>query len=313
MIERRGDLSFASKNMRLAVPYVLDSGVRRKQEEREIFLHIPKCAGTNINFLLSVYCAYLRQQYHRLVVTDFQPPIWIGPGWTGAWATIPADKMEKAAAANFVSGHFPFGVDALLPGASHYITLVRDPVEREVSSYNFHFQRGFIDGSVSLTDYVRRGDLVDNPQTRMLAGREAMSGPCTEETLALARRNLETRFALVGAVPYVHEYICALLGMHGWAPLLYAKAQITAVRSIEKVDDDLRQLLMRYHRLDVQLHQHAIQSWLAWARRFVVAERPVAGDQAVLVIPPDFYTSRRSHCIKAASLSRPGATASPAP
>src|SRR5262245_12090833 len=235
MSERHARLSFASKAMKLAVPAQV-TGIARDDAEREIFLHVPKCAGTNVNFLLAVCCSYTGQKYRRLIVTEFRPPIWIAAGWTGAWGSVLREGFAGAATAKFVSGHFPFGIDALLPSPSHYITLIRDPVEREVSSYNFHFQRGFIDGSVPLATYVENRQLVDNPQTRMLAGKQAMFGPCTEETFALAQHNLQTRFPLVGAVPYVHDYICALLGMHRWPPVLYARAQLTAVRKIDTID-----------------------------------------------------------------------------
>jgi Sulfotransferase family len=303
MIERRPNLSFAGNQIRLAMPFRL-SPEASQIHGREIFLHIPKCAGTNVNFLFAVCCGYARQRYHRLVVSDFQPPIWIAPGWTGAWGEIPPPTLAKAAAAGFVSGHFPFGIDGLLPSPSHYITLIRDPVEREVSSYNFHFQRGFIDGSVPLAAYAERRQLVDNPQTRMLAGREAMSGSCTEETFALALQHLETRFTLIGAVPHVHEYICALLGMHGWPPVLYARAQLTAVRRIETIDSELRELLQGYHRFDLRLHEFATLHWQRWARRHILSQPQVADDQDILVIPPDYYTTRRSYHMKGTELPR---------
>jgi hypothetical protein len=305
MTERHARLSFASRGMRLAVPCQLERG--RADSEREIFLHVPKCAGTNVNFLLAVCCGYTKQKYSRLVVTEFRPPIWITAGWTGAWSNAAPDVLSKAADAQFVSGHFPFGIDAVLPPASHYITLIRDPVEREVSSYNFHFQRGFIDGSVPLAAYVANQQLVDNPQTRMLAGRDAMFGACTEETFLLAQRNLDTRFSLVGAVPYVHEFICALLGLHGWPPVLYARAQLTAVRRIHTVDDSLQQLLWSYHHFDVRLHEFATRRWQQWARDHIVSQAGVDDNQDVLVIPPDYYERRRSFRIKGRDLSRSAA------
>ncbi len=303
-IGRRGDLSFASRDVYLAVPSRLRQMVAPVQAEREIFLHLPKCGGTNINFLLAVCCGYARQRYQRMVVTDYRPSIWIRLGWTGAWGEIAPESLSKAAEAAFISGHLPFGIDGVLPGPSHYITVLRDPVDREISSYNFHYQRGFIDGQTPLEAYVERGEVIDNPQTRMLAGRAAMSGECTEETFVNAMRNLDTRFRLVGVVGHLHEFMCALLGLQDWPPVVYARAQLTAIRRIDGSDLRLRALLRGYHGFDHRLHQLAAERWREWAARHVEGSVPVGEDQDILMIPPDYYEKRTPYLLKRADLLR---------
>ncbi len=305
--ERRPDLSFASRDVHLAVPSRLRDIAAPAPDEREIFLHVPKCGGTNINFLFAVCCGYARRRYQRMVVTDFRPSIWMCPGWTGAWGNLTSEALSTAADAGFVSGHFPFGIDDVLPGPAHYITLLRDPVDREVSSYNFHYQRGFIDGRTPLEAHIERREIIDNPQVRMLAGRAAMFGECTEETYVRAIRNLETRFHLVGVVGHIHELICALLGLHGWPPVVYARAQLTKIRVIDRPPESLRQMLQAYHAFDDRLYRWALTQWREWIRRHVDGSVDMGADQDVLMIPPDYYTTRKPYLLKRADLLRLGA------
>jgi len=139
------------------------------RKEVLLFLHIPKTAGTTLT-------SVLMRQY---------PPESIFE----VYGLVPDQRIEelralspdRRRAVQCVIGHFYFGLDALFDAPGRYITMLRDPVERVISSY-YHILRtpenwlyqDVAGGGMTLEQYVNcEGRTVHesrNMQTRMLAG-----------------------------------------------------------------------------------------------------------------------------------------------
>lgn len=255
------DVVFCDPTLHLARPWRLRQPAAA--DESVIFLHVPKSGGTTVDFLLAAAAAWKQETYRRLAIGRlFAPPVWLTPGWTGAWGA--AETRFASPAPRLLSGHFPFGLHARLPGPARYVTLIRDPVAREISSFNFHVQRGFLSATARLEALLEQRTLLDNPQTRLLAGPEAMDGPCTEAVFAAACAHLEQHFALVCPTEASAGFIAALLGYLGYPPVLHTHNQITRVRSLSAPSPELRASLAAYHAWDVRLHARAGAMWATW-------------------------------------------------
>jgi hypothetical protein len=310
-VTRTQGLSFTGKEMFLATPYRL-----RKRPPGgkppggkpyvQIFLHIPKCAGTTLDFIMACCASYQHTHYRRFVVSGYTPPVWIRTGWTGAWDSVVHSADSARSRLTHISGHFPFGVDAYFLRPTRYIALVRDPVAREVSSYNFHYQRGFLDEKRSLKSLVEDRSVLDNPQVRMLAGKHAMTGECTEATYRTALRNIETRFELVGTVDKSDEFLRALVAVNGWPAVIYPRSQVTELRLIERPDQDLERVLYDYHLFDARLHEFASRRWEEWKGPLVSGDVAIAPDDDVIVVPPDFQRARNYAVVKGRQITAAG-------
>lgn len=261
-----------------------------------IFQHVPKSGGTTVDFILAAAAARRGRGYQRFSVGRFfAPPVWLVPGWTGSWNTVAeyaaqtatASPPEADTAFTLCSGHFPFGIHHLLQRPARYVTLVRDPLAREISSYNFHYQRGFLDETQNLEELLRQGVLLDNPQTRMLAGPEAMHGPCTEAIWQQALAHLEQDFALVGVTEQAHGFIGAVLGWLGFPAARYVHSQVTAIRRLEQPDSALATLLQQVHSWDVRLHALCRQRWQAWeaAHGDTLPQTPPTAEMEIIAVP----------------------------
>src|SRR4030095_15973884 len=104
-------------------------------------------------------------------------------------------------------GHLYFGAHAFLSQPCTYLTMLRDPVDRVISHYNYvrHQPSHYLYHEacrMSLRDYVEfcGRQEPNNDQTRLLAGERNVPnfGQCSEEMLNIAKRNLADHFAVVG-------------------------------------------------------------------------------------------------------------------
>ncbi|HED14291.1 MAG TPA: hypothetical protein ENI62_11680 [Gammaproteobacteria bacterium] len=301
---RHAGLTFSGNEATLAVPYHIHGPVADIDKKCEIFLHIPKCGGTTLHFIMACCAEFTRKSYTRYVIRDVNPPVLMRDGWTGAWDEVFHAKITSENSPLYISGHFPFGVHANIDVPCHYITLVRDPVAREISNFNHHYQKGFLDGDASLLkQMVQERIIIDNPQTRMLAGVGAMTGVCSEETWGLAVENLASCFSIIGTVENSSEVIRGVLALNGWPAIAYVRAQISAVKAIKSVNSELSGMLYDYHSYDRRLHECATEKWNEWKSLYVQGERKLDPDEPVICLPPDIHERKQPILIKGSQLS----------
>lgn len=187
-----------------------------------IFMHIPKAAG-------STFKSVLWREYGRSAVFDFRAPT-MHEDFARFLALSPRERARFRA----IQGHVPFGLHRLIEGPCRYVTLLRDPVDRLVSTYRFvratphhpdHIRVAADDFTfadfIDMTD--RNGRL--NLQTLWLSGvmevaADRPAGPPTDlpdaELLARARENLETYFPLAAPIDRFDDFLMGCRRMFSW-------------------------------------------------------------------------------------------------
>jgi len=170
-----------------------------------VFLHIRKNGGT-----------YFANRF-RNCFDSSESSGWGAPGF---------DDENK----QFIKGdHIPFGYQKKHFPKSYMLTILRDPIDRVVSSYYFSYENNsklfqsrvcralpleelFTDKFTEIYPTERASDLLRyffcNHQTRMIAGVKCNPGeadPITEEDLELAKSNL-MKFSFVGMTHKMNSY-----------------------------------------------------------------------------------------------------------
>src|SRR4030095_2657311 len=93
------------------------------QEQRLIiFLHLPKTAGSTL-------ARIIERQYKANAILHLYPS-----SFGEELAAIPQNRMELV---RIVMGHLYFGAHAFLSQPCTYLTMLRDPVDRVISHYNY--------------------------------------------------------------------------------------------------------------------------------------------------------------------------------
>lgn len=260
-----------------------------------IFLHIPKTAGTNIgNISKAISLTTNGFYYQRLPVPRIPDcsPVQIFEGWIGGWQQLNLNPnlLDTLPESFFLTGHFPYGLHKYLSPLVKYITLVRNPLERELSTANFAYQRGYIDAE-EFTSYLL-DQMIDNPQVRLIAGKEAMVGPCTEETLNIAMQNIERDFLLTAPSEDIDTFLQLLASFKKWGLLAYAPMQVTHEKIAKKLDPLLEKKLLQKHQWDMRFYDWVKQRWNLYKQAMIIGEKTILPEQLIFTLMPDHLSSR---------------------
>jgi len=136
-----------------------------------------------------------------------------------------------------IAGHFAFGIHEYVPQSCKYVTILRAPVERAISHFDFarqgenHYLHALASAyGASLLDYIRSPQNIDvrNGQVLLWAGIGwgVHSGKTGEEILERARGNLLDYFALVGIMEQFDDFLYLIRRFFKWDIREYEKKNV---------------------------------------------------------------------------------------
>lgn len=212
-----------------------------KRPELLLFLHIPKAGGSTLKTILDREYAGRRT-------------------WTVNWPTgDDVAALEDQAAIELIEGHFGFGLHRQFPQEATYITLVRDPVDRVVSHFDYvrretvhPLHRRVVEDSLSLAQYVEAGlsDELENGQVRLLSELGLLDD---------AKRNLLEFFPVAGVTERFDESLLLFRRAFGWRLPLYAPVNTTDRRDRSAVDPATRELILERNGQDAELYAFVVE------------------------------------------------------
>jgi hypothetical protein len=223
------------------------------RNETLIFLHIPKAAGTSL-------VAVLDRQF---------PPESIYPVGNQAAEDLAALPEEQRRQIKLLHGHMYFGLHGVLPQPCSYITLLRDPVERVASLYQYiqgrprhYLYDRVVKQGMTLADLLqgknRAFDEFRDGQVRLLND-HAFANAHRDEPEVLfraAQENLAAHFTLVGLVEQFDETLLLLRRQFGWGLPLYIKRNVTRRRPArETLDAQTLAIIQAHNQRDQLLYQ----------------------------------------------------------
>lgn len=287
--ERHASLSCSRRHIELLPEIVLTEDI--PPQEQLIFLHIPKTAGTNLDAIAHAVSQKKGTfHYQRLAVprVSGRSPILMTATWLGGLQQLENNPylLDNIKQNFFLSGHFPYGLHHHFLNPSKYIALLRHPLERELSAANFDYQRKYIEAG-QLESYLL-DQMIDNPQVRLIAGKEYMTGVCTAETLAKAKENIERDFLLAAPHEDVNSLIQILASIQRWGSLAYAPLQITREKAPVELDPVSVEALLKKHAWDLELYQWVKERWVKWKQQIIHSLKAIQADEQILTVMPDF-------------------------
>lgn len=219
-------------------------------------MHIGRTAGTTLSRVL--WRQYPRPAIHKLEKSGFDR----------AGGVLASLSEHEKRGIRLITGHGCFGLHQLLPQPATYLTILRDPVQRAISHYNYvckwpmHplHERVTREG-MNLLEYVSSGIApeVENFQTRVVSGWPASPyGDSPDGLLEQAKRNMESHFSLVGLSERFDETLLLLAHMIGSTRLWYEPLNVDGhPRAAAALQDEAIDCIARHNQLDTALYQHA--------------------------------------------------------
>lgn len=224
-----------------------------------VFVHIPKAAGTSLKDLIArVYAG--------------RPSLFFTPG-DGRLERFAALPPASRAGCAVVAGHEPFGLHRVFDGTGArpaVITVLREPVARVISLYNYIFREpahtrhaDFVSRRPTVRDVVEAGDFVpfDNHQVRFLAGRATHRKPFGAlggSDLERAKRNLAEGVRVFGLQDRMGETLRLFASELGWPPLdLPALNRTGGASFAPAIGDGDRTAIAETNELDAELYRYA--------------------------------------------------------
>lgn len=220
-----------------------------------IFLHLPKTGGRTLRTI------FMRQYGRERVYDAYASPV------DAAIERYEALPEEEKRAYRALIGHVPIHMHEKMPGPCIYVTLLRHPVERVISTYYYvcrnpdHPKHEAIVGAgMSLSDVVRNGILpmVDNGQARVLANWWGEYGACPPEVGDRAMENIERHVAVAGLTARYDESL-VLMGRElgwSWTRMLYVRRNVSASRPrAEDLPEETIAAIRDLNRVDLDLYR----------------------------------------------------------
>lgn len=207
-----------------------------------IFVHIPKTAGTTLKEVV-------RQQEGWPAATILNRSSELTEQEFRSWPD------RKKVHLKVIQGHFAYGLHTALPGKSSYITMLREPRARLVSSYVFarrnpnHVLHRTITGeNLNFSEFLQRFVAADTQLRLVIGGREGILGPTD---LAEGVEMLRRCYAVVGVTERFDESVLVMAKTLGWSLPVYGKRRNVTERAQpdpSPEEDDLIRSLTRYDR-----------------------------------------------------------------
>jgi hypothetical protein len=209
------------------------------KDELTIFLHIPKTGGTTLNEIF-------KKQFPPGELFDHNR-------FNGKIIKLELLTNEEKEKVKAFSGHIKFGIHRDFSLPFNYFTMLREPVDRVISSY--YFLRDFKGyehlKKMSLEEFVKSDPQANNLQTIMV------SGMLENPDLSKAIQNLR-EFKVVGITERFDESLFLIKKVYGWNDIHYTKQNITKRRpSVKEVPDHVIELIKKYNDLDIELYKVA--------------------------------------------------------
>lgn len=220
--------------------------IRSMGSKALIFLHIPKTAGTTLNRIIE-------WQYNPLSIFTLDPY-----RIRATAKRLKALSEQRRRRLRMVRGHLYYGIHEFLPQGATYITMLREPVARILSSYFFiqrrplhPMHRKVKTERVGVEDFIRLTLHRQNLQCRLIAG-VSFDGVCNDQTLEIAKENLVRAFSVVGICERFEESLMLIAKTFGWEVPYYENRKVA--KASPAIDPGAVEMIREHNRLDLELY-----------------------------------------------------------
>lgn len=222
-----------------------------------IFMHIPKTAGTT---------------FRQIIEREYSQIAYAYGGYKKECKNLKEYTESKVKELQCIIGHIPFGVHGYYNRDFHYITLLRNPVERVISLYYYCLQhKNLPNRDIGLEKYLSNYyKQACNLQTKFLSRDVSTADKMSIEEfvkyktdikpdLSKAINNLE-RYFTVGVSDFFAESLSLISTELRWYNTDYKNKNVNSQRPRQtEVSAKIIELVKEKNSLDMELYHYACE------------------------------------------------------
>ena len=244
-----------------------------------IFTHMPKTGGMSMFASLSEYYGSRIADMYNISAYEAKQ--------------APAEDFLKDPSMCIYAGHFPFGLHEWLARPSCYMAMVRNPVDRLVSLYQYSIQYRLhirnmrettgksykeVFADKDAADFYRdflpwvkapetfsgflssNSPEIDNGMVRRFSGYGLNPEPCPKEALEQAKDNIDQYYSVVGLLEQYAETVGMLRSAFGWnLTEFHINKSTEQSRKSTKLKSDARKRIKAKNPLDIALYDWLVK------------------------------------------------------
>ena len=210
-----------------------------------LFFHVPKCAGTTLSVILS----WLIDPQSRIPGSLFFNNDKGGKTAYEAFREI--DNYKTYNKINFLYGHLPIEILDFLQKPFYKITVLRDPIDRCYSHYNWILNRKYSSRDIGLDELFSTNKISKNTITNQFSGVGA-SNQNSDKALNLAYKNLTTKIDKIYKSENLFQMLKDLISIYDLPNILFQNQQKSSYQNQINRDKCLP-LIIENNKLDIEL------------------------------------------------------------
>lgn len=212
-----------------------------------IFFHVPKCAGTT----LSVALSWLIKNQTRIPGPLFGNNDKEGKTAFELFKECPDyDTYNKF---NFIYGHLPYEIIPLLNKKFLKVSLIRDPIERAFSHFNWMINRGYCSKYDNLQNLFDENKISKNTITNQFSG-VGYTNANSDESLSLAYENLSKNIDLLYSSNDIFYLIADIISLYNLPDVLIQNQQESKYEQTLK-EGSFNNIIKNNNGMDIELFE----------------------------------------------------------
>jgi hypothetical protein len=223
-----------------------------------IFIHIGKTAGTSFRTFLQTNVPKAYFGYGKLwYLTDNRD--------TQKFLESEPNGMAVLEHFELFSEHFQYGLHPYLKTKDYqYITMLREPVSRTISSYRYAIDRKWITDDVNIIDWFHDNGTQGLYQLYHVSG--VPKDVPYEVKLSIALKNLKDDNFIFGLTEKYDEFIDICCAVNGWKPQYKTTNVTKAKKEINKEDKNKLQELLSD---EINFYEEAVKIYNEKYKNFI--------------------------------------------